>query len=64
MRFDLRLPIGILFTFYGLLLAGYGLLGDKAQYSRSLGMNINLVWGLVMLVFGVVMLLFSLRKKA
>ena len=63
MQFDLRLPIGILFTLYGVLLAAYGLLGNKEQYARSLGININFVWGLAMLVFGVVMLVFALRKR-
>jgi len=51
MSFDLRIAIGGLFTVYGALLALYGLLGDKAQYSRSLGLNVNLLWGLVLLAF-------------
>jgi len=50
MRFDLRIAIGGLFTVYGVLLALYGLLGDQAQYSRSLGLNVNLLWGAVLLV--------------
>jgi hypothetical protein len=62
-NFDLRLPIGALFTVYGALLAGYGVLGDKAQYARSLGININLGWGLVLLAFGLVMLLAHARDK-
>ena len=61
MKFDLRLPIGILFTIYGLLLAVYGLIGNKEQYARSLGINVNLVWGIVMLVFGLVMFFFARR---
>lgn len=64
MNFDLRLPIGLMFSFYGALLAIYGLVGDKAQYARSLGININLIWGLVLLVFGVLMLLLALRRKS
>jgi hypothetical protein len=56
MNFDLRLPIGILFSIYGVLLIGYGLVSDKAIYERSLGININLGWGVVMLVFGGAML--------
>jgi hypothetical protein len=63
MQFDLRLPIGILFTIYGILLAVYGLLGNKEQYARSLGINVNLGWGVVMLVFGSIMLLFALRGR-
>jgi hypothetical protein len=61
MRLDLRLPIGLMFTVFGLLLVGYGLLADRAIYARSLGLNVNLWWGLVLLVFGVVMLWFALR---
>jgi uncharacterized protein YhhL (DUF1145 family) len=63
MRFDLRIAIGGLFTVYGVLLALYGLLGDKAQYSRSLGVNVNLVWGVVLLVFGLCMLLIRGRVR-
>lgn len=61
---DLRLPIGILFTIYGVMLAGYGLFtqGDEI-YKKSLGLNINLWWGLVLLVFGGIMLVFALRGK-
>lgn len=56
MGLDIRLPIGLMFAILGLLLAGFGLIGDKAIYQRSLGININLWWGLALLVFGVVML--------
>jgi hypothetical protein len=63
LRFDLRIAIGGLFTVYGVLLALYGLLGDKAQYSRSLGVNVNLVWGVVLLVFGLCMLLIRGRVR-
>jgi hypothetical protein len=62
MRFDLRLPIGLMFSIVGVLLTGYGLVSDRAIYQRSLGVNVNLWWGLVLLVFGVVMLVFALRK--
>jgi hypothetical protein len=61
MNFDLRLPIGALFTLYGALLALYGVFGDKAQYARSLGLNVNLIWGLVLLVFGLTMLIARAR---
>ena len=62
MRLDVRWPIGGMFTLIGGLLAIYGLVSDKAMYNRSLDININLWWGLVMLVFGVVML--ALARKA
>ena len=52
---DIRLPIGGLFTALGLIVGGYGLAtgADAARYAPSLGVNVNLWWGMVMLVFGV-----------
>jgi len=61
MNFDLRLPIGIMFSLYGALLVIYGLISDKAIYARSLGININLIWGGVMLAFGLWMFFLSRR---
>jgi hypothetical protein len=63
MGLDIRLPLGLLFTIIGVLLAGYGVLGDKAIYARSLGINVNLWWGLAMLVFGAAMLFFARRRS-
>jgi hypothetical protein len=62
MNLDIRIPIGLLFVTLGALLAAYGLLGDKAIYARSLSININLWWGLVMLAFGGLMAWFGYRK--
>lgn len=53
---DLRLPIGMLFSLLGALLAVYGMVSDPAIYQVSLGININLWWGVVMLLFGAGML--------
>jgi hypothetical protein len=63
MGIDIRLPIGLMFAIFGLLLAGYGLLtgGDEMYARQSLGVNINLWWGLAMLAFGAVMLLLGRR---
>jgi hypothetical protein len=63
MNLDLRLPIGLLFTIYGALLVVFGLTSDNAIYARSLGINVNLWWGLVLLVFGITMLAFGVRSK-
>lgn len=62
---DLRLPIGGLFTVNGVILAAYGLVttGNATMYERSEGMNINLIWGIVMLVFGVIMLAAAMRGR-
>ena len=55
---DLRLPIGGLFAVLGVMLAGFGLVtgGDTAMYVKSGGMNINLIWGVVMIVTGLIFL--------
>jgi hypothetical protein len=61
MGLDIRLPIGFLFTIFGVLLIAFGALSDKAIYARSLGVNINLEWGIVMLLFGALMLFLGTR---
>ena len=63
MNFDLRLPIGIMFSVYGAILAllGFATRGSEIYAVHSLGININLVWGLVMLAFGGFMRLLALR---
>ncbi len=63
MNFDLRLPIGLLFSFYGLLLTIYGAISDSQIYERSLNINVNVRWGLVLLVFGVAMLFLAWRAR-
>jgi hypothetical protein len=64
MKLDLRLPIGLMFSIIGALLVVFGLASDPAIYQRSLGINVNLWWGLVLLVFGLVMLLLVRRATA
>lgn len=64
MGLDIRLPIGAMFTLVGSILVLYGLLGDKSIYQRSLGINVNLGWGAVLLCFGVVMLVLGRRGNA
>lgn len=56
MNFDIRLPIGSMFGILGLLLLGYGLLSGPEIYERSLGINVNVLWGAVLVVFGGIML--------
>ncbi|HVU25359.1 MAG TPA: hypothetical protein VHE13_14625 [Opitutus sp.] len=51
-------------TLFGSMLAIYGLIADKAAFAKSLGINIDLGWGLVMLALGVLMLVFALRARA
>lgn len=63
MRVDLRLPTGGMFAIVGAMLVVYGLASDDAIYDRSLGINVNLCWGLVLLAFGLVMLAFAIRAR-
>jgi hypothetical protein len=65
MGFDLRWPIGLMFTLLGALLMVYGAAtaGD-AMYERSLGYNVNLLWGMGLLLFGATLLWFLLRGRA
>jgi hypothetical protein len=63
MNLDLRLPIGLMFTIVGILLTGFGLMSDDAIYVRSLGINVNLWWGLVLFGFGLVMLGLMARAR-
>lgn len=62
-RFDIRIPIGVLFLALGVILAIYGVAtrSDIALYGRSENIVINLWWGLVMIVFGGAMLYYGSR---
>ncbi len=51
-----------MFVAIGALLAGYGALGDRAIYARSLGINVNLIWGAVLLISGAVLLALARRR--
>jgi len=62
MGLDIRLPIGLMFAILGALLAGFGLVSDRSIYERSLGININLIWGTVLIAFSSVLLWLGLRK--
>jgi len=63
MKLDLRYPLGMLFTAFGVLLAGYGLLRPEERAVMS-AVNVNLYAGLAMLVFGVVMLWLARRAES
>jgi hypothetical protein len=64
MRLDVRVPAGLMLTTMGVLLAGYGLLGDQSIYVRSLGINVNLIWGLALIGAGACLLALSRRRVA
>ncbi|HLQ57877.1 MAG TPA: hypothetical protein VK113_00045 [Gemmatimonadales bacterium] len=61
MRLDVRFPIGGMFSIIGAILAVYGVVSSPAMYEKSLGINVNLWWGVVLLAFGLVMLVFAYR---
>jgi hypothetical protein len=56
MNFDIRLPIGLMFGILGVLLFGYGLISGADIYDRSLGINVNVIWGAVLIAFAATML--------
>jgi hypothetical protein len=65
MGLDLRWPIGLMFSLLGIILTLTGLFtgSNHEMYKRSLDININFWWGLVLLAFGAFML-FMARKGA
>ena len=62
MGLDIRIPIGLMFGVLGVLLTLLRRLQRPRDLRESLGINVNLGWGLVLLVFGVVMLALGRRK--
>jgi hypothetical protein len=63
MRLDLRYPLGMLFTAFGVLLAGYGLLRPQERAMMT-DVNVNLYAGLAMLAFGLIMLWLARRADS
>jgi protein-S-isoprenylcysteine O-methyltransferase Ste14 len=59
MGLDIRWPIGLMFTLIGaiLVVCGFVTNSDAEMYKCSLGMNINLIWGVLLLIFGLLMLI-------
>jgi cytochrome c biogenesis protein CcdA len=62
---DIRIPIGLMFTIIGVLISIFGFVtvSNTEMYHKSLGINVNIIMGLLMLIFGVIMLYFARRKK-
>ncbi|HZL13507.1 MAG TPA: hypothetical protein VFC85_05140 [Verrucomicrobiae bacterium] len=61
MGLDIRWPIGLMFTLIGVLLTIFGAV--KKSASTSLDININLIWGIVLLIFGILMLWGAIRGR-
>jgi threonine/homoserine/homoserine lactone efflux protein len=62
---DIRIPIGLMFSILGVLITIFGIVtkSDSSMYQRSLGINVNIMMGVVMLIFGLIMLYLSQKKK-
>jgi putative Mn2+ efflux pump MntP len=65
MGLDIKIPIGLMFSILGIILTILGLVtnNDVEMYERSLGHNINLLSGILMILFGAFMLLTSTLVK-
>jgi len=64
MGLDIRIPLGLLFLITGGIMTVFGLFTrGSAIYDRSMGVNLNLAWGVLMLVFGLVMFFVGRRQR-
>jgi hypothetical protein len=52
----------MLFTIFGIMLIAFGLFSNPALYVQSLGINVNLNWGILLLIFGAIMLFLGARS--
>jgi hypothetical protein len=56
MGLDIRIPLGYIFLILGGLLLGYGIATyGSPMYATSVGINLNLIVGIVMFLFGAIM---------
>ena len=62
---DIRIPIGLMFTIVGVIISVFGFvtMSNAEMYHKSLGINVNIIMGILMLIFGLTMLFFAFRKK-
>ncbi len=65
MFYDPRISLGMLFTLIGTVLTGFGLAtrSNADVYAKSMGIDANLWWGLVLLVFGIAALILGRRGQ-
>ena len=66
MKLDLRVPMGMFFTLTGTILAAFGLSTRTRPdfYAKSLGIDMNLWWGFVLLAFGIGLLALGRHAQA
>lgn len=65
MGLDIRVPLGLIFLITGGIMSLYGIFtrGNVALYERSMGINLNMGWGLIMFIFGMIMFIVGRRQK-
>ena len=64
MGLDIRIPLGLIFLITGGIMALFGAFTRSSEiYARSMGININLIWGVIMFVFGLIMFVVGKRQK-
>ncbi|HEY2038990.1 MAG TPA: hypothetical protein VGG95_04960 [Edaphobacter sp.] len=64
MGLDIRIPLGLIFLIVGGIMTVFGFVTrHSAIYGRSLDVNLNLGWGLILFLFGLVMYLVGRRQK-
>ena len=65
MGLDIRIPLGLIFLIIGGLMGVFGAVthGNAALYEKSMGIDLNMVWGGLMFVFGLVMFLVGRRQR-
>ena len=65
MFYDPRISMGMLLTLIGTILTAFGLAtrSNADVYAKSMGIDANLWWGLVLFVFGVVVLMLGRRGQ-
>jgi hypothetical protein len=59
MHLDVRYPIGLLLTLFGVVLAAQGAI----VRATVLGLNVNLYWGVFMIASGLTALYFARRAR-
>ena len=65
MHLDLRIPAGMMFSITGSVLTALGVATrNRADlYVRSMGVDVNLWWGIALLFFGLIVLSLGRRRQ-
>jgi hypothetical protein len=64
MGLDIRIPLGLIFLITGGIISLYGFFTrNSAIYDKSMGVNLNLTWGVIMFIFGLITFLVGRRQK-